>query len=69
MPNVSQCCIVHHWASFGIICFWQLHKLWLHAPGSIVSEVIVKMIVVEKTITSSTAQGGGGSFKDRKPTG
>ena len=53
-------------ASLGII--WH-HKLWPHAPGSIVSEVIVKMIAVLIAITSITAQGGGGSFKDRKPTG
>ena len=68
MLHASLGIIWHHLASFSVICFWQ-HKLWPHAPGSIVSEVIVKMIAVLIAITSITAQGGGGSFKDRKPTG
>ena len=43
------------------------------SPGNVLSTIALESLKFEKKFnnltTSSTAQGGGGSFKDRKPIG
>ena len=51
------------------LMFWGCNLNRCHLPGSVVGRVSTSERPLANTRTSSTAQGGGGSFKNREPLG
>ena len=58
---------------FGATCCYtilrQRQRIWVKMVKSLGTPTWIQQSMVDKILTSSTAQGGGGSFKNRKPIG